>query len=323
MPHSPSSALAFAGFDVPSAPPSFGTMLAWDPQPLPVLPILAFVAAAIYLLGVARLRRVVRRPWAWWRTACFLIGCAVLALVTGLGIEGYGYKVFSAFMFQHLTLSMVVPPLLVWGSPGVLLLRATPRRGVGRTVLALALGGLRTRAARVLLHPAVTIPVFLISYYGVYLTGVLDVLGTSFAGHLLLQVFFLASGILFVVPVLSTGPLPVRQTNLGRFFDLFVEMPLHVFIGVILMMAPAPMIGLFTDPPAAWNLDVLADQKFAGGLAWSYGEPVALIVVIVFAVRWRRDEVRENTIAEKYADDELRAYNAYLDGLRRGAGRAI
>ncbi|MEU0538401.1 cytochrome c oxidase assembly protein [Nocardia sp. NPDC005978] len=297
-------------------------MLAWDPQPLPVLPVLAGVTAVMYVAGVIRLRRTTGRGWPWWRTACFLGGCLVLAMVTGLGIEGYGYKVFSAFMFAHLTLSMVVPPLLVWGSPGVLLLRAAPRRGAGRIAVALALNGLRSRAARVLLHPGVTITVFLISYYGVYLTDVLDVLGTSFGGHLLLQVFFLASGILFVVPVLSTGPLPVRQTNLGRFFDLFVEMPLHVFIGVILMMAPAPMIGLFTDPPAAWNLDVLADQKFAGGLAWSYGEPVALIVVIVFAIRWRRDETRENAIAEKYADrhgdDELRAYNAYLDQLRRG-----
>lgn len=298
-------------------------MLAWNPQPFPLLPALAVTAALLYVLGVLRVKRA-NRPWPWWRTASFLFGCLILAMVTGLGIEGYGYQLFSAWMFQHLTLSMTIPPLLVWGSPGVLLLRATPHHGVGRLVLSAALMGLRSRAARVLLHPGFTISVFLVSYYGVYLTNVLDVVGSSVAGHLLLEIFFLASGILFVLPVLSTGPLPVRQTNLGRFFDLFVEMPLHVFIGVILMMSSKPMVGLFANPPAAWGVDVLADQKLAGGLAWSYGEPVAIVVVIVFAIRWRRDEMRENMIAEKFSegrgDDDLLAYNAYLAQLNRGVG---
>lgn len=49
-----------------------------------------------------------------------------LAAVTGLAIDGYGYRLFSAFMFQHLTLSILVPPLLVLGAPGRLLLRSTP-----------------------------------------------------------------------------------------------------------------------------------------------------------------------------------------------------
>ncbi len=114
--------------------------------------------------------------------------------------------------------------------------------------------------------PGFTIPVFLLSYYGLYLSDLFDAAAASVAGHVALQVFFLASGLLFILPILSTGPLPVRQSNLGRFFDIFVEMPLHVFIGVILMMAPRALTDTFAQPPANWNVDPVADQAGAG--AW-------------------------------------------------------
>ncbi|GAD87041.1 hypothetical protein NCAST_34_01690 [Nocardia asteroides NBRC 15531] len=312
------SDLLATSIHVPDSAPSVGSMLAWNPQPVPVLPALAVAAAVLYLAGLARLRRL-RRPWPWWRTACFLGGCLLLAGTTGLGIEGYGYQLFSVWMFQHLTLSMTIPPLLVWGCPGLMLLRATPHHGLGRLVLVGAVSGLRSRTARLMLHPGFTIPLFLFSYYGIYLTPVFDAVGSTAVGHQMLELFFLLSGLLFVVPILSVGPLPIRQTNLGRFFDLFVEMPLHVFFGVILMMGTTPIVELFADPPPDWGIDAMRDQYLAGALAWSYGEPVALVVVIVFAIRWRRDELRENAVADHRADllgdAELAAYNAFLKNL--------
>ncbi|WP_432765777.1 cytochrome c oxidase assembly protein [Nocardia cyriacigeorgica] len=306
--------------NIPQAPPSWSAYLAWDPQPWPVLPVAGLVLGLVYLAAVRRVRRC-GRQWPWWRTLSFVSGCLVLTAVTGLAMEGYGYRLFSAWMFQHLTLSMLIPPLWVLGSPGILLLRATPHYGWGRGVLRIALAGLRSRLARILLHPAVTVPLFLFSYYGLYLTPLLDLLGDNSFGHIGLEVFFLATGILFIVPVLSIGPLPIRQTNLGRFFDIFVEMPLHVFIGVILMMATTPMVGLFASPPPSWDVDPMADQQTAGALAWSYGEPIALVIVLIFAARWYRDEQRDNAVAERYpaidsdGTDELTAYNAYLRRL--------
>lgn len=232
---------------VPTTPPSVLGMLGWLPPPVPLLPVLAVGLAVWYLIavGVVRSRG---REWNWLRTVSFLAGCVALAAVTGLAIDGYGYRLFSAFMFQHLTLSILVPPLLVLGAPGRLLLRSTPHRGLGRYVLIAALSGLRCRLARIVLHPGFTIPSFLLSYYGLYLSDLFDAAAASVGGHVGLQVFFLASGLLFILPILSTDPLPVRQSNLGRFFDIFVEMPLHVFIGVILMMAPRALTDTFAHP---------------------------------------------------------------------------
>lgn len=303
--------------ELPPSPPSILGMFGWFPPPLPLLPIAAVVLVMWYLWAT-RVARARGLAWPWRRTASFLAGCAALAAVTGLSIDSYGYRLFSAFMFQHLTLSILVPPLLVLGAPGRLLLRSTPHRGVGRYVLIVALGALRCRLSRIVLHSGFTIPLFLLSYYGLYLSDLFDAVAASVVGHLLLQLLFLVSGLLFIVPILSTGPLPVRHSNLGRFFDIFIEMPLHVFIGVILMMAPRTLTDTFAQPPARWNVDPVADQAVAGGLAWSYGEPVALLTVLVFAIRWRRDEERESTQreADPARDDaELTAYNAFLRQL--------
>lgn len=306
---------------IPPEPPSVLGMFGWFPPPMPLLPAAAIVLAVWYLVAV---RTVTSRGhhWSWTRTASFLAGCAALAAVTGLAIDSYGYWLFSAFMFQHLTLSILVPPLLVLGAPGRLLLRSTPHRGVGRWVLIAALGGLRCRVSRGVLHPGFTIPTFLLSYYGLYLSDLFDTAATSVGGHLALQAFFLASGTLFILPILSDGPLPTRQTNIGRFFDIFVEMPLHVFIGVILMMAPRALTDTFARPPAHWDVDPVADQAVAGALAWSYGEPVALLTTLIFAIRWRRDEELESAKREadvERDDADLAAYNAFLRGLQQAS----
>ncbi|MFH5210118.1 cytochrome c oxidase assembly protein [Antrihabitans sp. NCIMB 15449] len=300
---------------IPEAPPTIATLLGWNPQPVPILPLIGVTLAVLYCWGIFRLRARGTK-WQGRRTASFLFGCGLLIVVTGLGIEGYGHKLFSVWMFQHLTLSMAIPPLLVLGSPGRLLLRTAAHHGAGRILLIVALSGLRSRAARIMLNPGVTIPLFLFSYYGLYLSSLLDIVGSSWIGHIAIELFFLASGLLFIVPILSTGPLPVRQSNIGRFFDLFLEMPLHVFFGVIVMMSTSPMVSLFAYPPSQWGIDPMTDQQLAGGLAWSYGEPIALLIVIVFAVRWNRDEARTSAVKERRIDDaELTAYNQYLKSL--------
>lgn len=309
---------AFDVVDLPQDPPSLGNLLAWAPQPIPVLPVVGVVLAVWYCWAVHRMRAR-GRTWPWSRTASFLAGCLLLVSVTGLGVEGYGYRLFSVWMFQHLTLSMAIPPMLVLGAPGTLLLRTTPHHGLGRPILTAAVVGLRSRSARILLSPGVTIPLFLFSYYGIYLSPVFDTVAETWIGHTGLEVFFLVTGVLFILPVLSLDPLPVKQSSLGKFFDLFLEMPLHVFFGVILMMATTPLLSTFATLPAAWGIDPMQDQQWAGALAWSYGEPVALVVVVVFAIRWNRDENRVARIREKQAERdgnrELDAYNAYLQSL--------
>lgn len=180
---------------LPSLPPSLGgEYLAPNLQPVPLIPALTLLAAVLYLAGAISLWRQ-GRHWSPIRTASFLFGCLAIIVVMGAGIEGYGLRMFSIFMFQQLTLMMAVPPpLLVIGSPpGTLLLRATPPHNLlGRPVLKLALwGGLRSRAGRWAIHPAFMVPLFLLSFYGVYFSGLADLLLPNWYGHVGLELLFL------------------------------------------------------------------------------------------------------------------------------------
>jgi len=313
---------AFNGWaHIPTAAPTLATLLAPTPQPVPWLPAIAIVLAGLYLVGIVRLR-VQRRPWPAWRAVCFLLGCALVTVVMGTAIEGYGFELLSVFMFQQLTLMMAAPILLVLGSPGTLLLRATPHHGPGRALLITALAGLRSKVGRFLLHPGLMIPLFLLTFYGLYLSGVANTLLQTWFGHQSLEALFLVAGLLFTIPVLSSDPLPARQSHLGRLFDVFAEMPLHAFFGVIVMMASVPLIPAFASPPAGWGIDPLEDQKIAGALAWSYGEGPTVVILLVLMSAWRRSEERSNRVNDRVADEQLGDYNAYLNRLNQHPRRS-
>ncbi|MGO4488808.1 cytochrome c oxidase assembly protein [Microbacterium sp. 2RAF4] len=309
---------------MPVAPPAlsdFLTPIIFTPAagPFPLLPLVAAVLAVAYLAGALRLWRQHRR-WPVWRTVVFLLGCLALAATTGLGVEVYGYALMSVFMFQQLTLMIAIPPLLVLGSPGTLLLRATPHRGAGAVILRVAHAGLRSRTARWILSPWIALPMYLIAFYGLYLAGLADRVLAEPGGHLALEAGFLVVGILFAIPVLSADPLPVRLGHGGRALDVFAEAALHAFFGVFLMMATTMLVDYFVAPTLALGVDPLEDQQLAGGLAWSYGEAPTLLMLVYVMHRWFRDDTARAAAADRYADahgtSELDAYNAYLEGLR-------
>lgn len=303
---------------LPTLPPDLAQLLAPNLQPVPLIPVIGVVLLVAYLSGAVRLW-VGGQRWSVWRTISFVSGCILLIVIMGAGLEGYGYGMLSVFMFQQLTLMMTVPPLLILGSPGTLLLRATPHRGLGITVNRFAFWGLRSRAFRILLHPALMIPLFLFTFYGLYLSGAASALLQTWIGHVGLELLFLTSGILFTLPLISADPLPVRQSHLGRLIDVFIEMPLHAFFGVILMMATVPLVTYFAAPPVSWRVDPLEDQLFAGGLAWSYGEAPTLIILLVLLGRWYRDDTRRARLADRrhdlHGNPDLDAYNDYLSRL--------
>lgn len=314
----------------PDAPPDLSSFAALLPGAPLVLPGIAVALAGLYAAGAISLW-VSGRRWSIGRTALFLFGCALTLLVTATGLEGYGYAMFSVFMFQQLTLMMIVPVFLVLGAPGSLLLRSVPHRFGGQWVQRAALSLLRSRVSRFLIHPGFALPLFLFSFYGLYLGGLADIFLATDWGHTALEILFLVAGVLFAVPILAVDPLPRRQTHVGRLLDLFGEMALHAFFGVIVMMAATPLVKAFAHPPASWAVDPAMDQQIAGALAWSYGEFPNLILMLILFHAWFRADTARSRFADEKADREgtpdLDAYNVYLSSLaahqdRNGEGKS-
>jgi putative copper resistance protein D len=102
-------------------------------------------------------------------------------------------------------------------------------------------------------------------------------------------------------------------------------MPFHAFFGVVVMDSDTLVAAQwFRRLQIPW-VDLAADQRLGGGIAWSFGEIPVLILVVVMTVRWflsdSRDARRFDRNEQRTGDSELTAYNDYLAGLS-GGGRA-
>lgn len=303
---------------MPSAAPTAARLLDWHPQPIPVFPALALVLMLIYGVGVERLHRA-GNPWPIVRTSAFAAGLLTLILVTATGVGGYGMQLMSVHMVQHMVLSMLTPVLLLLGAPITLALRTLPggRAGPRRVLLRL----LHSRVARFLSSPLFSLPVFLVSLYGLYLTPAFDALMSNWWAHNLMLVHFLVVGLLFFWPIVGIDPTPRRSPHVLRMLELMVGVPFHAFFGIAVMMSNALIVHYFAHPPSAWGIAALSDQSAAGGIAWAFSEVPTGLVLIIVAASWARSDEREARRADRAADRDgdrrLAEYNAYLATLGR------
>ncbi|MEV6339522.1 cytochrome c oxidase assembly protein [Nocardia vinacea] len=309
----------FLGFDLPGQADVWRLMTMWRFDI--VLGTAALAGIALYATGVLRLRRR-GDAWSPWRTLSWTSGCAALLISTSSGIGTYGYAMFSLHMITHMALNMFVPVLLVLGAPVTLLLRTVPAApkdavpGVREWVLWI----LHSRPTAMLAHPGTAITAFVLSLYGLYFTPLFQNLIRYHWGHVLMNVHFLIIGYLFYWAIIGIDPGPRRLPHLGRLGMLFAIMPFHAFFGVA-MMSMNTVIGarFYEQLQLPWHMDLMADQRVGGGIAWVSGEIPILLVVGALLTQWvaqdRRTAVRTDRKDDEYGDSELAAYNAMLEKL--------
>ncbi|WP_211320968.1 cytochrome c oxidase assembly protein [Arthrobacter livingstonensis] len=312
---------------MPTAPPTVTSVLAWHPQPIPVLPVLAVVL----LLGYTAALLVLRRRGVAWpvgRTLMWVAGVASILFVTATGIDGYGMELFSIHMIQHMALNMLCPVFLVLGAPVTLLLRVLPaghgRKGAVRRGLLLVLHSV---PASVLTHPVVTFALFVMSLYGLYFTPLFDYLMGTWWGHNVMLIHFLLIGFLYFWGILGVDPSP-RQAGRGLrsisgevlpVLELAATTPFHAFFGVVVMMSTTLLVHFYATPMPGWNIMPLADQGVGGGIAWGFTEFPTLLVLGALVLKWQRSDARKTAAADRRAarvgDVDLDDYNSYLQGL--------
>ena len=301
----------------------------WEFDPI-VVALLA-VVAGLYVLGVARLLRRGDR-WPGWRTAAFLAGgLGTITVATSSAIGAYDDTLFWIHVLQHLILSMISPVFLGLGAPITLGLRSLPLLG-RRRLLAI----LHSGPVRIATHPLVSVPLFVGTLYGLYFTGLYDLTLRNNTAHDLLHLHFVLVGCLFLWPLVGMDPIPNRLPYYWRMMVMFVTLPLHAWLGVVVMSSRTLIAGgYYAGLHRSWGPSLQADQRLGGGLLWVAGDVVGLLYFGVLFGQWIRADAREARRLDRRADllldqgratvagrrparavaDPLAAYNAWLVAL--------
>jgi putative membrane protein len=177
-------------------------------------------------------------------------------------------RTLTAHMLQHVALTMVAAPLLVFGSRGVL--RMLPRE-VARALVRLG-------------HPLFGWTAFAAVQLGTHFTGFYDYALDHAWAHGLEHAVYLTSAVWFWWPVLG------RRWRGGVPY-LLAAMPVQAAIGVALLSSDRPLYDQYAS---------LGDQHRGGALMWVVGSLVMAGVLVWVAWDWLRAEERRAVAREAY-----------------------
>jgi len=236
----------------------------WDLHPSVVIGLVLLGGLYVYLGGLRSPRRHV---------VSFAGALAVLFVALNGPLHNLSDTyLFSAHMAQHLVLTLVFPPLLLYGCPaGVVrpLLRPKWVMAVGRVVT-------RPLAAAVLFTAPIVIWHVPVLYEAALRHHNL---------HILQHLVFLTTAVIMWWPVLSPVPELPRIPHLLQLLYLFLlGIPMSV-TGALISLSDSMLYPFYAAAPRVWGLSPLEDQQIGGLLMWVLG---GLMLWIVMSVVWFR-----------------------------------
>lgn len=242
----------------------------------------------LYLVGVHRLRRR-GVPWATQRVVSWAAGLATIAVAETSAAQVYSAALFSAGAVQHMVLQMVAPAFLVLAAPVTLALRTLPRRP-RRALLAVV----HSPPVRAISHPAAAFALSAISLFVFYYTPILDATLRYPWLDAVSHLHFVAVGFLFYWSILGIDPVPHRPPFAFRFLLVVGMAPMHVLIGLPIMLSDTPyaadyFLALGRNSPD----EILTDLNTGGALLWAFGDVSAIVLIVGFVTAWSRSDARD------------------------------
>lgn len=211
----------------------------------------------------------------------FVSGVVVLWIASASPLhdiaEGF---LFSAHMIQHLLQALIVPPLLLMGTPRWMAEMILAPRGLVRVVRALAaplVAGLIFNGVLMFIHwPAVV-------------DAMLSVEWLHASSHVLV----LAAGMLMWLPVLSPLPAVPRISPVAQMGYLFLMTFLPTIPASFLTFGDTPLYRSYEAFPRLWGISALDDMRMAGLIMKIGGGFLLTGVITVLFFRWAGEQERE------------------------------
>jgi len=241
------------------------------------------ILVGVYLAGVGPLRRRYRLgpPVGLWRVTAYLSGVAIIFLSLNGPLHDLSDNyLLSAHMVQHLLLMMIMPPLLLIGTPAWLLRPILRRRGM-------------MSIARVLSHPATAFAVYNTVLIGWHLPAAYNWALENHAIHIVQHLMFMVVATMMWWPVVNPVPELTRLSSPLQLLYLFAfGIPMSI-VSAFVTMANDVLYPWYDLAPRLFGLTALDDQKLGGAIMWVPGMFVYWTAVTIVFLRWSSREDRE------------------------------
>ncbi|MGH2751387.1 MAG: cytochrome c oxidase assembly protein [Actinomycetota bacterium] len=198
---------------------------------------------------------------------------------------------FSFHMIQHLAFMLVVPPLLLLGTPRWLL-----RSLIGT--------GARFRVMRVLTKPVVALLIFNGTVAFIHWPVIVGLQTSSNAGHGVVHALILGASIIGWWPVVSPLPELGRMTDIAKMFYLFLTSVIPTVPASFLTFAEGVLYQHYETVPRLWGLTATTDQMIAGLIMKIGGGLLLWSVIAVLFFRWNAREERAEAESVSWDDFE-------------------
>lgn len=232
-------------------------MNTWDWEPSVVV---GCAMLAIGYLAMVR-QRLNRAPY-------FLAGVVLLLLDLVSPIDTIADRtLFSAHIVQHFFLALVIPPLLLLGTPAFKL-------------------GVLTKLERAVGQPPISWLLGVGTMLAWHIPAFFNAALANDGLHIFQHLSFLVTGVIFWWPIV--GPLQARHLPaLGAVAYLFSACACCSLLGAFLTFTPVGLYPAYLNPhPNYWGLDPQSDQQLGGMLMWVPGCFVYLSGILATVTRW-------------------------------------
>ena len=215
------------------------------------------------------------------QVATFTIGVLVIFVAVLSPIHAISEKyLFSVHMTQHVLITLVAPPFLIWGTPDWLI------RPLLRPNWAF-------RLARYLTHPILAFAAFNLIFSFWHVPSLYNASVTNHAVHFGEHFVMIASALLLWWPLTSHMPELPRISYPFQMVYLFGLSLAQIIVFGMLTFAKEPIYEFYVNAPRISSITPLADQQIGAIIMKLGGGLLFLGLLVVAFFRWYGDEERK------------------------------
>lgn len=251
----------------------------WHPHP--DLWLVVFVLGFGYWFAERRLRPLMaplspgptRRQWWQWYG-----GLVAMATVSGWPLHDIGESsLFTVHMIEHMVLSLIVPPLLLMGTP-----RWLADVTLGRPSVA--------RVLRPLCRPITAFVLFNVTFIAIHWPDLVGWMLTNELIHFLVHFWLFATAVFMWMPVLSPTAAIPKIPRPAQMFYLFAQSLLPTIPASFLTFSSVPIYPVYGDASLVFGIDPVTDQTIAGIVMKLAGGLILWVTIAVIWARWTSEE---------------------------------